>query len=113
MMLLEADATVTIAHSRSQNLPDLTRNADILVAAVGCPNLITPDMVKPKAIVIDVAINRITDNEGNSRLVGDVEFDTVRDIAEYITPVPGGVGLMTVAILLENTVLSYTRTHSK
>ena len=113
MMLLEADATVTMAHSRSQTLPDITRNADILVAAVGCPNLITPDMVKPKAVVIDVAINRITDNEGNSRLVGDVEFDTVRDIAEYITPVPGGVGPMTVAILLENTVLSYTRTHSK
>ncbi|MCP2729396.1 bifunctional methylenetetrahydrofolate dehydrogenase/methenyltetrahydrofolate cyclohydrolase FolD [Limnofasciculus baicalensis] len=113
MMLLEADATVTIAHSRSQNLPDITRNADILIPAVGHPNLITPDMVKPKAVVIDVAINRITDAEGNSRLVGDVEFDTVRDIAEYITPVPGGVGPMTVAILLENTVLSYTRTHSK
>ncbi len=113
MMLLEADATVTIAHSRSQNLPEITRNADILIPAVGHPNLITPDMVKPKAVVIDVAINRITDSQGNSRLVGDVEFDTVRDIAEYITPVPGGVGPMTVAILLENTVLSYTRTHSK
>lgn len=113
MMLLEADATVTIAHSRSQNLAEITRNADILIPAVGHPNLITPDMVKPKAVVIDVAINRITDAQGNSRLVGDVEFDTVRDIAEYITPVPGGVGPMTVAILLENTVLSYTRTHSK
>ncbi|HBE19395.1 MAG TPA: bifunctional methylenetetrahydrofolate dehydrogenase/methenyltetrahydrofolate cyclohydrolase FolD [Cyanobacteria bacterium UBA11149] len=112
MMLLEANATVTIAHSRSQNLPDITRNADILIAAVGYPNLITPEMVKPKAVVIDVAINRITDNEGNSRLVGDVDFERVRDIAEYITPVPGGVGPMTVAILLENTVLSYTRTHS-
>lgn len=113
MMLLEANATVTIAHSRSLHLPEITRNADILIAAVGCPNLITPEMVKPKAVVIDVAINRITDTFGNSRLVGDVEFETVRDIADYITPVPGGVGPMTVAILLENTVLSYTTTHSK
>jgi methylenetetrahydrofolate dehydrogenase (NADP+)/methenyltetrahydrofolate cyclohydrolase len=109
LMLLEADATVTIAHSRSENLAELTRSADILVAAVGRPELIVAEMVKPKAIVIDVGMNRITDESGQSRLVGDVHFDSVREIAQYITPVPGGVGAMTVAMLLHNTVLSYTR----
>ncbi len=109
LMLLEADATVTIAHSRSQNLAEITRNADILVAAVGRPFLIAADMVKPKAVVVDVGMNRITDESGNSRLVGDVEFDSVREVAQFITPVPGGVGAMTVAMLLHNTVLSYTR----
>ncbi|HBL12988.1 MAG TPA: bifunctional methylenetetrahydrofolate dehydrogenase/methenyltetrahydrofolate cyclohydrolase FolD [Cyanobacteria bacterium UBA11162] len=112
LMLLELDATVTIAHSRSQNLADITRQADILIAAAGRAKLITADMVKPKAVVIDVGINRISDDSGNFHLVGDVHFDTVRDIAECITPVPGGVGPMTVAMLLENTVLSYTRAHS-
>lgn len=111
LMLLEADATVTIAHSRSHNLPEITRNADILIAAVGRRQLITADMVKPKAVVIDVGINRITDEDGKSRLVGDVDFDAVRDVAQFITPVPGGVGAMTVAMLLQNTVLSYTRSH--
>jgi methylenetetrahydrofolate dehydrogenase (NADP+)/methenyltetrahydrofolate cyclohydrolase len=111
LMLLEADATVTIAHSRSQNLPEITRNADILIAAVGRPQLITVDMVKPKAVVIDVGINRITDENGKSHLVGDVDFDSVREVAQFITPVPGGVGAMTVAMLLQNTVLSYTRSH--
>lgn len=111
LMLLEADATVTIAHSRSQNLAELTHRADILVSAIGRSQLITADMVKPKAIVIDVGINRITDESGKSRLVGDVDFDSVREIAEFITPVPGGVGAMTVAMLLHNTVLSYTRPH--
>jgi len=112
LMLLEADATVTIAHSRSQNLADLTRSADILIAAVGRPQLITADMVKPKAVVIDVGINRVTDETGKSRLVGDVDFDSVREVAQFLTPVPGGVGAMTVAMLLHNTVLSYTRAHS-
>ena len=112
LMLLEADATVTIAHSRSQNLADLTRSADILIAAVGRPQLITADMVKPKAVVIDVGINRVTDETGKSRLVGDVDFDLVREVAQFLTPVPGGVGAMTVAMLLHNTVLSYTRAHS-
>ncbi len=112
LMLLEADATVTIAHSRSQNLADLTRSADILIAAVGRPQLITADMVKPKAVVIDVGINRVTDDMGKSRLVGDVDFDPVREVAQFLTPVPGGVGAMTVAMLLHNTVLSYTRAHS-
>lgn len=112
LMLLEADATVTIAHSRSQNLADITRRADILIAAVGRPQLIAADMVKPKAVVIDVGTTRITDESGQSRLAGDVQFDSVREVAEYLTPVPGGVGPMTVAMLLHNTVLSYTRSHS-
>lgn len=112
LMLLEADATVTIAHSRSQNLPELTRNADILIAAVGRPQLITADMVKPQSVVIDVGINRITEESGDSRLVGDVHFESVREVAQFLTPVPGGVGAMTVAMLLYNTVLSYTRSHS-
>jgi methylenetetrahydrofolate dehydrogenase (NADP+) / methenyltetrahydrofolate cyclohydrolase len=109
LMLLEADATVTIAHSRSQNLPDITRSADILIAAAGRPNLITAEMVKPGAIVVDVGINRVTDTAGNSRLVGDVDFDSVQNVAQFITPVPGGIGPMTVAMLLENTVWSYSQ----
>jgi methylenetetrahydrofolate dehydrogenase (NADP+)/methenyltetrahydrofolate cyclohydrolase len=112
LMLLEADATVTIAHSRSQNLKELTRSADILIAAVGRPQFITADMVKPQSVVIDVGINRVCDSSGQSRLVGDVQFDTVREIAQSITPVPGGVGAMTVAMLLHNTVLSYKRAQS-
>ena len=107
LMLLEANATVTIAHSRTPDLPNLTREADILVAAVGKPGLITADMVKPGAVVIDVGINRQVDEAtGKSRLVGDVDFASVAEIAGYITPVPGGVGPMTVAMLLQNTVLS-------
>lgn len=112
LMLLAADATVTIAHSRSLNLGELTRQADMIIAAAGRAKLITAEMVKPKAVVIDVGMNRVTDASGNFRLVGDVEFDTVREVAEMITPVPGGVGPMTVAMLLENTVLSYTKAHS-
>jgi methylenetetrahydrofolate dehydrogenase (NADP+)/methenyltetrahydrofolate cyclohydrolase len=111
LMLLEADATVTIAHSRTPNLKEIARSADILISAVGRPQLITADMVKPEAVVIDVGINRITDESGQSRLVGDVHFDSVREVAQYLTPVPGGVGAMTVAMLLHNTVLSYTRSH--
>ncbi|OKH32845.1 bifunctional 5,10-methylene-tetrahydrofolate dehydrogenase/5,10-methylene-tetrahydrofolate cyclohydrolase [[Phormidium ambiguum] IAM M-71] len=109
LMLLAADATVTIAHSRSHNLGEITRDADILVAAAGRKDLITADMVKPGAIVIDVGINRVTDEAGNSRLVGDVNYDAVKTIAGYITPVPGGIGPMTVAILLANTVWSYSQ----
>lgn len=109
LMLLAADATVTIAHSKSPNLSDITKNADILLAAVGRPEMIVGDMVKPGAIVVDVGINRVTDYEGNSRLVGDVDFGSVQTVAKYITPVPGGIGPMTVAMLLQNTVLSYTQ----
>ena len=109
LMLLEQNATVTIAHSRTLNLPAVCREADILVAAVGKPEIITKDMVKPGAVVIDVGINRITNPEGKSKLVGDVAFDSVAEIASYITPVPGGIGPMTVAMLLSNTVESYLR----
>lgn len=113
LMLLDADATVTIAHSRTPNLAEVAREADILVAAVGRPNLITADMVKPGSIVIDVGINRITDDTGKSRLVGDVDFNAVQSVAGYLTPVPGGVGAMTVTMLLHNTVWSYQQRFQK
>ena len=107
LMLLEENATVTIAHSRTENLAEVTREADILIPAVGKPNLITADMVKPSAVVIDVGINPIETQGGKSRLVGDVAYDEVKEVASYLTPVPGGVGPMTVAMLLKNTYLSY------
>lgn len=99
------DATVTLCHSRSENLADHCRRADILVAAVGRPNLITADMVKPGAVVVDVGINRI-EQDGRSRLVGDVDFAAVQGVAGWISPVPGGVGPLTVAMLLANTLLA-------
>ncbi|WP_414588651.1 bifunctional methylenetetrahydrofolate dehydrogenase/methenyltetrahydrofolate cyclohydrolase FolD [Scytonema sp. PCC 10023] len=113
LMLLEADATVTVAHSRSHDLPSITKNADILIAAVGRPGLITAEMVKPGAVVVDVGMNRVTNSDGNSRLVGDVDFESTAKVAEYLTPVPGGVGPMTVAMLLQNTFSSYLRTNQK
>jgi len=100
------DATVTICHSRSADLAAVTRQADILVAAVGRPRLVTADMVKPGAAVIDVGINRIVGPEGTGKLVGDVDFDAVREVAGWISPVPGGVGPLTVAMLLANTLLA-------
>ena len=105
-LLLIADATVTICHSRSRDLAAITRRADILVAAVGRPGLVTADMVKPGATVIDVGINRLPPAEegGKSRLVGDVDRAGVEAIAGLLTPVPGGVGPMTIAMLLKNTV---------
>jgi methylenetetrahydrofolate dehydrogenase (NADP+)/methenyltetrahydrofolate cyclohydrolase len=109
LMLLEADATVTIAHSRSHDLKTITQNADILIAAVGRPGLITADLVKPGAVVVDVGMNRVTDASGKSRLIGDVDFESTAGVAGFITPVPGGVGPMTVAILLQNTFTSYSR----
>lgn len=98
MLLLAKDATVTICHSKTQNLPDIARQADILVAAVGRPGFVTVDMVKPGATVIDVGINRV-----DGQIVGDVAPD-VAEIAGYLTPVPGGVGQMTIAMLLANTL---------
>ncbi len=100
------DATVTVAHSRSRNLAEICRSADIVVAAVGRPNTITADMVQPGAVVVDVGINRIKDSstESGFRLVGDVDFEAVSEVASWITPVPGGVGPMTIAMLLVNTV---------
>lgn len=113
LMLLEADATVTVAHSRSHDLAAIAQSADILVAAAGRTGLITQAMVKPGAIVVDVGINRVTDTNGKSRLVGDIDFEAVRNVAEYITPVPGGIGPMTVAMLLQNTVTSYQQRHQQ
>lgn len=103
MMLVQrgaaADATVTICHSRTRGLEAITRQADILIAAIGKPNFVTADMVRPGAVVIDVGINRVDD-----RLVGDVDFEAVTSVASAITPVPGGVGPMTIAMLLRNTL---------
>ena len=100
------NATVTVCHSRTRDLAEHTRRADIVVAAAGRPKLLTRDMVKPGAVVIDVGINRLDDAsvERGYRLVGDVDFEGVRDVASLITPVPGGVGPMTIALLLRNTV---------
>jgi methylenetetrahydrofolate dehydrogenase (NADP+)/methenyltetrahydrofolate cyclohydrolase len=101
-----ANATVTIAHTGTRDLPSVTREADILVAAAGSPRMITADMVRPGAVVIDVGVNRVEDASKKSgfRLVGDVDFDAVVEVAAAITPVPGGVGLMTRAMLLVNTL---------
>ena len=108
LMMLAANATPTFAHSKTQNLSELTRSADILVAAIGVPNFVGQDMVKPGATIIDVGINRIENAEtGKARLIGDVDFAAVKPVASAITPVPGGVGAMTVAMLLENTIASY------
>ena len=100
--MLQENATVTICHSKTKNLKEVCQRADILVAAVGKPQLITADYVKEGAVVIDVGINRLSDG----KLVGDVAFETVKEKASYITPVPGGVGPMTITMLLANTLLS-------
>ena len=105
-LLLAENATVTIAHSKTQDLAGLCRSADILVAAVGRPKMLGKAHVKPGAIVIDVGINRVQEGE-TSRLVGDVDFEAAREEAGAITPVPGGVGPMTIACLLENTLIAY------
>ena len=109
-----ADATVTIAHSRSANLAEITRRADILIAAIGKAGAITGDMIKPGAVVIDVGINRVDDQTSTKgyRLVGDVEFDQCAEKASFITPVPGGVGLMTIAMLMANTVAAAEDFHN-
>ncbi len=100
-----ANATVTVAHSRTKDLPSITKQADILIAAIGMPQFIKKDMVKADCTVIDVGTNRIdADNEKGYRLVGDVDFDNVQPFVEKITPVPGGVGPMTIAMLMQNTV---------
>ncbi|MGN0836747.1 MAG: bifunctional 5,10-methylenetetrahydrofolate dehydrogenase/5,10-methenyltetrahydrofolate cyclohydrolase, partial [Akkermansia sp.] len=101
-----ANATVTIAHSRTKNLAEVCRSADILVAAVGRPCMLGADCIKPGAVVIDVGINRIADSSRprGYRIVGDVDFDAVQELCSAITPVPGGVGPMTIAMLMANTV---------
>ncbi len=108
LMLLQANATVTVAHSHTKDLQSITKEADILIAAVGRPQLINAEMVNRDVVVVDVGINRVTDANGKSRLIGDVDFESTQGVASYITPVPGGVGPMTVAMLLQNTVSSYS-----
>lgn len=108
MLLLEADGTVTVCHSRTKNLAEVTKRADILVAAVGKAGFVTPDMVKDGAVVIDVGMNR----NAEGKLCGDVDFEAVKDKCSYITPVPGGVGPMTITMLLQNT-LTASENHLK
>jgi methylenetetrahydrofolate dehydrogenase (NADP+)/methenyltetrahydrofolate cyclohydrolase len=98
-LLLAQHATVTVCHSRTVGLSDITRRADVLVAAVGRPHMVTADMIKPGATVVDVGINRLPEG-----LVGDVEFEAAKEVAGFITPVPGGVGPLTIAMLLQNTL---------
>jgi methylenetetrahydrofolate dehydrogenase (NADP+)/methenyltetrahydrofolate cyclohydrolase len=102
------NATVTVAHSLTENLNEICRSADILIAAMGKPHFIKSDMVRKGAVVVDVGINRVSEN-GKKNLVGDVDFESVAPLCSHITPVPGGVGPMTIAILLSNTLLSYQR----
>ena len=105
-LLLAANATVTMAHSRSKNLPTLARRADILVAAIGKPEFVKADWIKPGAVVIDVGINRVDAGDGKYKLVGDVAYDEASKIAGAITPVPGGVGAMTIICLMQNTLIA-------
>lgn len=108
-LLMQRNATVTVTHSRTKDLPTVVRNADILVAAVGRPNMVKADWVKPGAVVIDVGINRVettVDGETKSRLTGDVDYDDVCTVASAVTPVPGGVGPMTITMLMFNTLRS-------
>jgi methylenetetrahydrofolate dehydrogenase (NADP+)/methenyltetrahydrofolate cyclohydrolase len=101
-MLLQKNATVTICHSKTKNLQDITKRADILVAAIGSPGFVKENMVKEGAIVIDVGINRV-----EKKLVGDVDFDKVSQKASQITPVPGGIGPMTIALLMKNSLTAF------
>ncbi len=105
LLLLHAGATVTVCHSRTRNLAEMVRQGDIVVAAVGKPRMVTADMIKPGAVVIDVGINRLPDG----KLVGDVDFEAVKAVASWITPVPGGVGPMTITMLLSNTIKAAER----
>lgn len=109
-LLLDNNATVTVAHSRTKNLGDVTRRADILVVAIGKERLIKADMIKPGAVVIDVGVNR---DSRNGKLCGDVDFEAAQEVASHITPVPGGVGPMTIACLMENTVECFERKMEK
>jgi 5,10-methylene-tetrahydrofolate dehydrogenase/methenyl tetrahydrofolate cyclohydrolase len=115
MLLLHRNATLTICHSRTKNLPELVRQADILIAAVGRPEMVRGDWIKPGAVVIDVGVNAVDDPNAKNgyRLVGDVAFDEAKEVASAITPVPGGVGPMTIAMLLRNTLDSAKRTMNR
>jgi len=105
-LLLAANATVTMAHSRSRDLPGLARRADILVAAIGKPEFVKADWIKPGAVVIDVGINRVDAGEGKYKLVGDVDYEAAKEVAGAITPVPGGVGAMTIICLMHNSLIA-------
>ena len=109
------NATVILTHSRTQNLAELTQKADIIIAALGIPNFLKAEMVKEGAVIIDVGITRVKDASAKKgfRIVGDVDFEQVKNKASYITPVPGGVGPMTIAMLMKNTLNAYKRTHKK
>lgn len=109
-LLLDENATVTIAHSRTHNLAEVARRADILVVAIGRERLVTADMIKPGAVVIDVGVNR---DSRNGKLCGDVDYEAAKEVAAYITPVPGGVGPMTIACLMENTVENFIKKVTK
>jgi methylenetetrahydrofolate dehydrogenase (NADP+) / methenyltetrahydrofolate cyclohydrolase len=109
LLLLAEDMTVTISHSKTSNIKAMALQADVIVAAVGKPAFVKADWVKPGAIVIDVGINRMPLDGGKTKLIGDVDFDAIKEIASWITPVPGGVGPMTIASLLENTMQAYEK----
>ncbi|WP_151704110.1 bifunctional methylenetetrahydrofolate dehydrogenase/methenyltetrahydrofolate cyclohydrolase FolD [Nitrincola alkalilacustris] len=111
-LLLRDSCTVTVVHSRTRNLQEIVRGADVVVAAVGRPLFVQGEWIKPGATVIDVGINRIEQSDGTTRLVGDVDFDSAKEVAGAITPVPGGVGPMTIACLLANTLTACCRMHS-
>ena len=111
-LLLNDSCTVTIAHSRTKNIEAVVRGADIVVAAVGRPEMVPADWIKPGATIIDVGINRIEQQEGKAKLVGDVDFAACSEVAGAITPVPGGVGPMTIACLLANTLTACCRAHN-
>jgi methylenetetrahydrofolate dehydrogenase (NADP+)/methenyltetrahydrofolate cyclohydrolase len=109
MLLLSEHMTVTITHSKTTNIEAIVRQADVIVAAVGIPKFVKQDWVKPGAVVIDVGVNRIELDSGKTKLVGDVDYESIEPIASWITPVPGGVGPMTIASLLENTLIAYKK----
>jgi methylenetetrahydrofolate dehydrogenase (NADP+)/methenyltetrahydrofolate cyclohydrolase len=109
LLLLGESATVTIAHSKTKDLPSIVRRADVVVAAVGRAEMVQADWIKPGAVVIDVGINRVAGENGKDRLVGDVAYDEAAQVAAAITPVPGGVGPMTIAMLLRNTLVAAHR----
>lgn len=112
VLLMRQDATVVSCNKHTPGLPDITRMADVLVAAAGVPSLVTPDMVKPGAVVIDVGVTRIVGPDGKGKTVGDVAFETVRRVASHLSPVPGGVGPVTVAMLLRNVLEAAERSNS-
>ena len=109
------NATVTLTHSRTHNLTDYTKKADIIIAAIGIPNFLKAEMIKDGAVIIDVGITRVEDSSSKKgfRIVGDVDFENIKEKTSYITPVPGGVGPMTIAMLMKNTLNAYKRTHKK